>query len=1248
MSHVFISCGQGSGDRCSANYFQWLYFGGVIEMIQGRPLHISRPSLQVICLLLICSGVGITQELTEVVAPVGRRTLVDIVASHAGAISVQKNSFDGTTDLITDPHSGRSTVVIVPAATAGPAQISIVDASNKVLQMVRVFPVKLTPEVWALPSTGSAIDPSSLEYVAVTQGTRPNQGIFNGQNRTSVRTIQISGYHLDIQPGLPQGIYETLMPNGEPVQDLGLVEIFAKEVVIAAPLRLPGATVKIYAKSLLFQDGNSGTSLIDVTPAAMSPQTDKAAPGSAGQDCSDVFLYVSSITESNPGQTRFILKGATGQQGGPPQQGVKGDTLPELGHEPQVGGIVRSWNQIDKVGTGSLPPRWGVDYGASVGVVWLKRGERMEFGTENKWPGNGSPGNPGGLPGVGGRGGTLHSMTVLPATMAVTSGGLSGARQADAPGGDPGTPNPGIGIWIENLTTCLHVGGGHEEGGSTCVTHAKYHFSSHASLPGPVTHSPDNPTTEGSNGLFSPELRGWLSPFAMRSILNFAEDEYRIGSLYAAREELASLVSAVANGNDRTNDPSAYDTSIQRANALLVRLSSNLDYFGNPAGWVPVLDFPTLLINLQAEIKSSAPLLISTVQISQLSQQGLAKVAQLQASRDATIDQIKQMQKQLDDFSALVPNLQQQMTDIAKEQANLQKAMQDRDQQLQQQAQDMTRSSFLSQAFKVLGAAAKVFPIGQPILAAAVSPALNFLSSVDEHTSWDQIGQLPSIVDGFSKANISQSIQNYHKVLADVNSLDTSHPKQLFSELSSAAGAVGQSVSQFQKLQDASRAPASEVDAILQQLKAEDSSLNEWTDQVNSLNSKKQDLSQSLDHAINELGDLGSEISTQTQNLDNLDSALVDQQSLVDHPGVLAAQNISRLMRERLDYYHYLVMKAFEYYSAQPYQGNRLAAGTADQLADYLRKSNGDPASAATAYQAAYVSDIKDLGRQIIQTLVNEGPGVQKDLTLVLNPHELATVNRMLAPSPGVPDLLIDLEDRGIFPNTDLEARLVKVEILKCDCAVTGEAPASAHIEIAVRSAAEGILRTSSQNLMFRETTDSQPWGASIDLTTNPAGITAFKPPADVGEVLATLLNVAPPQSYLTAPPVYPGVFLRARFFTDANTVTATIKSLQLRLTYSSRPAVGRAIRVVTQAQGEEEPFYSVGVADARQLQHGFGSFSRFYTTTAPVEIIASPSFSDQKFEGWYLRGKRVQTSPHLIIPNSNDSYLYEAHYQKQ
>jgi predicted nucleic acid-binding Zn-ribbon protein len=1183
----------------------------------------------------------------DVVAPVGTQTRVDIQAPRGQQLTIDKRQFAGKATLLTDERTGHIAVAVVPDVAAVPTEIAVMRGAQ-VFQTLRILPVALAQEEAALESFAPAPDSTSRDYMTFTQRTVSRPGVFNGKAGSTLRQIQISGHRIVIEPKNKQGIYERLMPSSAPTGDVQSLEIFAKSVVIAAPLQVPGASVHIYAETLEFQDRGNVVSRLDTTPQQASKKTDARVSGDPGQNGSEIFLHLARpVVESSPGQARIVANGAQGQEGGPGTTGGTDTSVIEMPKEPQIGGIVRSWRDLDKVIQGPLPPQWGDVYAASNNVVWFKRGNTIEFGRENKWPADGAPGNAAGTPGAGGAGGHVHSTVAVPASMIEIKEGPAGPQGAVAPGGAAGPPNPALGIWIEETEHC-HGGGGREGGGRECSTHARYHIVSHSSTSGPSTPAPAPPQPRGANGQLTTELRGWFHPVAARAMLSYAEDLYRMGLLTQAQAELTSLASAIEDGTAHS-DPvlATYLATQERSTALLARLSVNRDFFGNPAGWVPPLDLPATIRLLDSEVDSIAPILMVTEQVRRVAENGVAAVASIESSRTAAAERITKMEKDLNDFAVLVPDLQRRSGEIAQREDTLRSEIRSREETLRRDAEDQTRVGFLKGALKTLGSIVSVCPVGQPLLG-GIGTAMNFVANIGEQTPWDTIAAIPSVAKGFSAANISTSVQSYKNLVAGVKSLDPGHPQQFFSQIQDAARVANDSLSDFRKRQDAARVPASQVEAVLQKLKAEDPSLNDLVQRVTTLTNEKTALAKTLDQSIAEMGELTSSLTTETDNLDALTKSLVDARDVVDHPATVAAAEVSRALRERLDYFHYLVIKAYEYYTSQPYGGNRRAAGTAESIFALLEQHGGATVDAAQTYAAVYKNEVHALGRSIVDLLAQRGIGARKDVTFVLNRQDLDVLNNQLRNREAAPDLILNLEDRGLLLINELEARLAGVEVTSCDCRRTSGNQGSATIQLDVRNPLDVLSRTPTHNLHFRFAESGKPWGATVDLTRRPVAIAQITAPDDVGRLLAVLLGAQTPTEFLTAPPAMPGIALRVHTLPDPpiDPFAATIDGLTLKLTYHYRQASNvRAVRVTTQG-ADIAPYYYVGLADDRQLQHAMGDFTRLYHDARSLEIVAPLTAGTKQFQGWYRGGARVQAGTHLVVPARNDSYAYEARYQ--
>jgi hypothetical protein len=100
--------------------------------------------------------------------------------------------------------------------------------------------------------------------------------------------------------------------------DLEQVNLYADEVVIRSPLRLPSSQVSIYARVLVFE----GNGCIDITPLSYDTPSSKPEAEN-GQHAGNIELYVMRI-EASGNEIRLIAKGGKGQAAMAGKRGAKG------------------------------------------------------------------------------------------------------------------------------------------------------------------------------------------------------------------------------------------------------------------------------------------------------------------------------------------------------------------------------------------------------------------------------------------------------------------------------------------------------------------------------------------------------------------------------------------------------------------------------------------------------------------------------------------------------------------------------------------------------------------------------------------------------------------------------------------------------------------------------------------------------------------------------------------------------------
>jgi hypothetical protein len=211
-------------------------------------------------------------------------------------------------------------------------------------------------------------------------------------------------------------------------------------------------------------------------------------------------------------------------------------------------------------------------------------------------PGDGEDAYPGGKPGDGGRGGAIRTSLPLElvAPLCDTAGGAPGEPTPGVPGGDPGGPVPAYKVILDVVKKTWPFESDRSPQLSVWDVSAQ---------PGASTE-----TQHGQPGETPPPEaveRPWLQPEVVEAALAFAHDAYRNGHRDLARRLIEPYYAAL-HALPPSPDLQAAVVSLE---AMRASMLDNLDYYGNPPGWVPRLRVSTNLDIFQQARKVAAKLL---------------------------------------------------------------------------------------------------------------------------------------------------------------------------------------------------------------------------------------------------------------------------------------------------------------------------------------------------------------------------------------------------------------------------------------------------------------------------------------------------------------------------------------------------------------------------------------------------------------------------------------------------------------
>ena len=359
-------------------------------------------------------------------------------------------------------------------------------------------------------------------------------------------------------------------------------------------------------------------------------------------------------------------------------------------------------------------------------------------------PGDGPDAYPSGKPGDGGNGGNIVShlfSAPVDSDICDNRAGDAGPATEPIPGGAAGSPNPA------------------------------YWAKIYAIKKTPPVEYKENPTIEladvsAAKGMDAPGKQGrpgvagkltsdadstwmsWLRPEALVGICRYARDVYRNGHREKAGAMLRPYYYALLYKKDEL--PAALLGHFTDITSIRANLINNLDYYGNPPGWLPRLDAGANYDIWHLYSENSAQILYFAEKMERDwdrisdEQEAITQVGNaLKAEWDATAGLLENSYRDL-------KTAKQAMDDVQKElEAQEEKVNKLRLQVKAETANKLVEQQVFSGVMKIVGGLAQSIPVGQPFLGLA-GKTLDLAGDFDLNNP-DASTQLGTFFKGLSK-----------------------------------------------------------------------------------------------------------------------------------------------------------------------------------------------------------------------------------------------------------------------------------------------------------------------------------------------------------------------------------------------------------------------------------------------------------------------------------------------------------------
>ncbi|MBL0111902.1 MAG: hypothetical protein IPP42_14120 [Saprospiraceae bacterium] len=164
----------------------------------------------------------------------------------------------------------------------------------------------------------------------------------------------------------------------------------------------------------------------------------------------------------------------------------------------------------------------------------------------------------------------------------------------------------------------------------------------------------------------------WLHPNYLRMVLEYAKSVYLNGYLgncekicdyYIAEINLFKSSSEWVQLGDQ--DKRELEQIVEEMQTLKIRIGNNLDYFGNPAGWVPMLTFEINKLAFDKEVERSMNILYLTYKAQKIDSKNEDKIAMLGIAKKEQENRYSECRQLYEESATLIPTLKQEAQKIS-------------------------------------------------------------------------------------------------------------------------------------------------------------------------------------------------------------------------------------------------------------------------------------------------------------------------------------------------------------------------------------------------------------------------------------------------------------------------------------------------------------------------------------------------------------------------------------------------------
>jgi hypothetical protein len=761
-------------------------------------------------------------------------------------------------------------------------------------------------------------------------------------------------------------------------------------------------------------------------------------------------------------------------------------------------------------------------------------------------------------------------------------------------------------------------------------------------------------------------LGDWIHPFALRAVIQFAKDAYMNGRIAEARSILGDyreLLRAHAQSlpeNEEVSD-AVFAKSVNldqitiEVENLLHRIDSNLDYFGNPAGWVPMLSFEANFLAFQNEIEQSIPVLYLAYF---LNHSATNLQASLGAAEQAITDleaERERMESAFNEAQLAIPGLKAQASVLTVRIGNLRQRIEVKLTELERRARENVEERhklpFWKKALGVLSVAADLIPVGQPTVG-RIGEGLKLLAKVDPDKPLESAKAIaPQALGVMTNKNISVCFGTNAPPNTNTNSASSTNTvkkakQDRLKQLTDCSKFLGGELKELASVFKEAQVDDQELAAELEKLKAADAELQSLTLEVEELNAEKERFAQELAVALQVIGSFSGALAENLVATHELEERLANGLAVLDHGALLHIKEMERRAKDRLIQYQYFLAKSFQYRRLRPYSGNLQLTRLFTRFQQLVETDSSHLLSQQEFenLKGIFVDELREI---VSQSLDNaNAPARSFPKTYRLTASELRQLNEQGR-------LVLNLRKLGLINVGDENVRIADLRTITLAAHPVGGPVGSLGL-VRVNFEHMGVSRLTSggRTFLFRhyqtESVNPIVWNVIFDAVANRTVNSTLS--AAQQSLISVLLAQQPvPVTnlvFFSQPAVDADILLTKDVSTD-NGTDFQIDELHFEIQYDFNPTSANMRQLDVKVADNLEPVIVVGQIDLNGRQDGQGDFSRVFSPFSLVTLQAPPTYGEFVFDRWVVNALPQTAQVPVTAIFLTDNTVVEARYRR-